>query len=179
MKQRLDKACLELKALKLYFLAYRDLGIFYENAVKVAKWLESDDRVEFGHYHLGALVKRVQRRAQAATSQTLQDGPTEGGHRGRQLLGQVQPALRLGAAVDPPLHVLSHDDGVVLVASQRRLPARVRAEGQPGVRDGRGAEGVLAAASVRALAPSTMTVTVSFPRIGGRSTGHPGATVLE
>lgn len=27
------KHCLELKALKLYFLAYRDLGIFYENAV--------------------------------------------------------------------------------------------------------------------------------------------------
>ena len=27
------KACLELKALKLYLLAYRDLGIFYENAV--------------------------------------------------------------------------------------------------------------------------------------------------
>jgi 7-cyano-7-deazaguanine reductase len=25
--------CLELKALKLYLLAYRDLGIFYENAV--------------------------------------------------------------------------------------------------------------------------------------------------
>jgi len=28
-----DKACLELKALKLYLLAYRNLGIFYENAV--------------------------------------------------------------------------------------------------------------------------------------------------
>jgi 7-cyano-7-deazaguanine reductase len=28
-----DAACLELKALKLYFLAYRNLGIFYENAV--------------------------------------------------------------------------------------------------------------------------------------------------
>ena len=28
-----DRSCLELKALKLYFLAYRDLGIFYENAV--------------------------------------------------------------------------------------------------------------------------------------------------
>lgn len=28
-----DTRCLELKALKLYFLAYRDLGIFYENAV--------------------------------------------------------------------------------------------------------------------------------------------------
>jgi len=27
------KRCLELKSLKLYFLAYRDLGIFYENAV--------------------------------------------------------------------------------------------------------------------------------------------------
>lgn len=27
------KACLELKALKLYLLAYRNLGIFYENAV--------------------------------------------------------------------------------------------------------------------------------------------------
>ena len=27
------KACLELKALKMYLLAYRDLGIFYENAV--------------------------------------------------------------------------------------------------------------------------------------------------
>jgi 7-cyano-7-deazaguanine reductase len=27
------KACLELKALKMYMLAYRDLGIFYENAV--------------------------------------------------------------------------------------------------------------------------------------------------
>jgi 7-cyano-7-deazaguanine reductase len=27
------KSCLELKALKLYLLAYRDLGIFYENAV--------------------------------------------------------------------------------------------------------------------------------------------------
>jgi 7-cyano-7-deazaguanine reductase len=28
-----SKACLELKALKMYLLAYRDLGIFYENAV--------------------------------------------------------------------------------------------------------------------------------------------------
>ena len=27
------KHCLELKALKMYMLAYRDLGIFYENAV--------------------------------------------------------------------------------------------------------------------------------------------------
>jgi 7-cyano-7-deazaguanine reductase len=27
------KVCLELKALKMYMLAYRDLGIFYENAV--------------------------------------------------------------------------------------------------------------------------------------------------
>src|SRR5258706_12513616 len=27
------KHCLELKALKMYLLAYRDLGIFYENAV--------------------------------------------------------------------------------------------------------------------------------------------------
>ncbi len=27
------KACLELKALKMYLLAYRNLGIFYENAV--------------------------------------------------------------------------------------------------------------------------------------------------
>ena len=27
------KACLELKSLKLYLLAYRNLGIFYENAV--------------------------------------------------------------------------------------------------------------------------------------------------
>jgi 7-cyano-7-deazaguanine reductase len=27
------RACLELKALKLYLLAYRSLGIFYENAV--------------------------------------------------------------------------------------------------------------------------------------------------
>ena len=28
-----SKLCLELKALKMYLLAYRDLGIFYENAV--------------------------------------------------------------------------------------------------------------------------------------------------
>jgi len=28
-----DKHCLELKSLKLYILAYRNLGIFYENAV--------------------------------------------------------------------------------------------------------------------------------------------------
>jgi 7-cyano-7-deazaguanine reductase len=28
-----DKACLELKSLKLYIHAYRNLGIFYENAV--------------------------------------------------------------------------------------------------------------------------------------------------
>ena len=27
------KSCLELKALKIYLLAYRNLGIFYENAV--------------------------------------------------------------------------------------------------------------------------------------------------
>src|ERR1700740_3764965 len=27
------KVCLELKALKMYLLAYRNLGIFYENAV--------------------------------------------------------------------------------------------------------------------------------------------------
>ncbi len=28
-----NKTCLELKSLKLYLLAYRNLGIFYENAV--------------------------------------------------------------------------------------------------------------------------------------------------
>ena len=28
-----DKECLELKALKLYLLAFRNLGVFYENAV--------------------------------------------------------------------------------------------------------------------------------------------------
>lgn len=28
-----DKQCLELKSLKLYLLGYRNLGIFYENAV--------------------------------------------------------------------------------------------------------------------------------------------------
>lgn len=28
-----DKNCLELKSLKMYLLAYRNLGIFYENAV--------------------------------------------------------------------------------------------------------------------------------------------------
>lgn len=28
-----DKLCLELKSLKMYFQAYRNLGIFYENAV--------------------------------------------------------------------------------------------------------------------------------------------------
>ena len=28
-----DKLCVELKSLKLYLLAYRDLGIFYENVV--------------------------------------------------------------------------------------------------------------------------------------------------
>lgn len=28
-----DKRCLELKSLKIYLLAYRNLGIFYENAV--------------------------------------------------------------------------------------------------------------------------------------------------
>jgi 7-cyano-7-deazaguanine reductase len=28
-----DKYCLELKSLKMYLLAYRNLGIFYENAV--------------------------------------------------------------------------------------------------------------------------------------------------
>jgi 7-cyano-7-deazaguanine reductase len=28
-----DKTCLELKSLKLYLLAYRNLGIFYENVV--------------------------------------------------------------------------------------------------------------------------------------------------
>src|SRR5919109_5255008 len=33
LRYRPDKLCLELKALKGYFLAYRNLGIFYENAV--------------------------------------------------------------------------------------------------------------------------------------------------
>jgi len=28
-----EKSCIELKSLKMYLLAYRDLGIFYENAV--------------------------------------------------------------------------------------------------------------------------------------------------
>lgn len=28
-----DRFCLELKSLKMYFLAYRNLGIFYENVV--------------------------------------------------------------------------------------------------------------------------------------------------
>jgi 7-cyano-7-deazaguanine reductase len=30
---RPDKLCLELKSLKMYFQSYRNLGIFYENAV--------------------------------------------------------------------------------------------------------------------------------------------------
>ena len=33
VKYRPDKLCLELKSLKMYFQAYRNLGIFYENAV--------------------------------------------------------------------------------------------------------------------------------------------------
>jgi 7-cyano-7-deazaguanine reductase len=33
IKYRPDKLCLELKSLKTYFQAYRNLGIFYENAV--------------------------------------------------------------------------------------------------------------------------------------------------
>ena len=33
VRYRPDKFCLELKSMKGYFLAYRNLGIFYENAV--------------------------------------------------------------------------------------------------------------------------------------------------
>jgi 7-cyano-7-deazaguanine reductase len=33
IRYRPDKLCLELKSLKSYFTAYRNLGIFYENAV--------------------------------------------------------------------------------------------------------------------------------------------------
>ena len=33
IQYRPDKLCLELKALKMYLLAFRDLGIFHENAV--------------------------------------------------------------------------------------------------------------------------------------------------
>jgi 7-cyano-7-deazaguanine reductase len=33
IRYRPDKLCLELKSLKGYFTAYRNLGIFYENAV--------------------------------------------------------------------------------------------------------------------------------------------------
>src|ERR1700676_1250061 len=33
IEKKPKKSCLELKALKMYLLAYRDLGIFYENAV--------------------------------------------------------------------------------------------------------------------------------------------------
>jgi 7-cyano-7-deazaguanine reductase len=33
IRYRPDKLCLELKSLKAYFTAYRNLGIFYENAV--------------------------------------------------------------------------------------------------------------------------------------------------
>lgn len=32
LKYRPDRKCLELKSLKMYFLEYRNLGIFYENA---------------------------------------------------------------------------------------------------------------------------------------------------
>jgi 7-cyano-7-deazaguanine reductase len=33
IQYRPDKLCLELKSLKIYFQSYRNLGIFYENAV--------------------------------------------------------------------------------------------------------------------------------------------------
>ena len=33
-----DKLCLELKSLKLYALAYRNLGIFYENVGSIVFW---------------------------------------------------------------------------------------------------------------------------------------------
>ena len=33
LRYRPDRQCLELKSLKMYFQAYRNIGIFYENAV--------------------------------------------------------------------------------------------------------------------------------------------------
>ena len=42
------KACIELKSLKMYLLAYRDLGIFYENAVnKILQDIASAIRPEW------------------------------------------------------------------------------------------------------------------------------------
>ena len=51
-----EKTCLELKSLKLYLLAYRNLGIFYENAVNrilddIAKACEPVSAVVVGEFN--------------------------------------------------------------------------------------------------------------------------------
>lgn len=63
-----NQSCLELKSLKLYLLAYRNLGIFYENAVNrmlrdiVAAIHPVDCRVTGGFTPRGGLTTTVEAR---------------------------------------------------------------------------------------------------------------------
>ena len=58
-----DKLCLELKSLKMYTLAYRNLGIFQENVVN--RMLA--DIVKAAQPHLGRRWSAISRRAAAST----------------------------------------------------------------------------------------------------------------
>jgi 7-cyano-7-deazaguanine reductase len=74
------KLCLELKALKMYLLGYRDLGIFYENAVNrilrdvVAATRPAWCEITGDFTPRGGLVTAVRARWQAGQSRTLSAG---------------------------------------------------------------------------------------------------------
>ena len=61
-----DKHCLELKSLKMYLLAYRNLGIFYENAVNrilddIVKACKPKEATVVGEFNpRGGLVSTVE-----------------------------------------------------------------------------------------------------------------------
>jgi 7-cyano-7-deazaguanine reductase len=61
-----DKHCLELKSLKMYLLAYRNLGIFYENAINrilddIVKACKPKEATVVGEFNpRGGLVSTVE-----------------------------------------------------------------------------------------------------------------------
>jgi 7-cyano-7-deazaguanine reductase len=76
IRYRPDRLCLELKSLKTYFLAYRNLGIFYENVVnrvlrdvvEACAPLEVEVVGEFNtRGGMGAVVRAAHRKGQELT----------------------------------------------------------------------------------------------------------------
>jgi nitrogen fixation/metabolism regulation signal transduction histidine kinase len=130
------KDCIELKALKMYLLAYRDLGIFYENAVNkilhdIAKAIDPEWCVVRGEFtpRGGCVTVSSFSRGDAVGIEVCDSGPGIPG-------GEAAAVLRRFYRAETSRNTSGSGLGLSLVAAVARLHGMdlAIADARPGCR---------------------------------------------